>query len=281
MTTDETTDETPGQSTEGTATAGLVVRRDGAALRITLDRPAARNAINTEMILALVDLVEGAGLDESVRVIVLDGAGDHFCTGADIIAKNAGGERPRVGSIQRRLPSQAHRLVPAILTVQVPVVCRVQGWAAGLGFHLALASDFCVADEGARFWEPFLSRGFTPDSGGAWLLPRIAGVARARELLLLGRELSGREAAEWGLVHGAVPAEALDESVEALVRQLAAAPTVAAGLTKWLLHAGAGLDLDRHLANEAFALELSSRSQDFKEGLAAFRDKRPPEFGGR
>ena len=118
-----------------------------------------------------------AGQDERVRVIVITANGDNFCAGADIIARNAPSEtKPRVGSIQRRLPAQAHRLLPTLLTVQTPVVTAVRGWAAGIGFHVALASDFCVATESARFWEPFLARGFTPDSGGAWLLPRLAGV---------------------------------------------------------------------------------------------------------
>jgi len=144
-----------------------------------------------------------------------------------------------------------------------------------------MAADFCITAETARFWEPFIRRGFTPDSGGTWLLPRLVGLARARELVLLGRELSGREAADWGLVHRAVADELVDETATALARELAAGPTVALGLAKWLLHASAGADLPTHLRNEAFALELSSRSEDFREGLASFRDKRPPTFRGR
>lgn len=261
---------------------GLRVDRDGAVLRLTIDRPAARNSLTTEVIEALVAHVEAAGQDEDVRVVALAGAGDDFCAGADLIVRNRPtDQRPRVGSIQRRLPVQAHRLVAAVLSTQVPVVCTVRGWAAGIGFHLALAADFCVAATDARFWEPFAARGFTPDSGGTWLLPRVAGTVRARALLLLGRELLGQEAADWGLIHQAVPADQLPATSEELIARLAAAPTVAIGLTKWLLHTGAGLDLDRHLANEAFALELSSRSEDFKEGLAAFREKRPPDFRGR
>ncbi len=263
---------------------GLRSEQDGPILRLTLDRPAKRNALDEAMIAGLVDALDAAGRDESVRAIVLAGEGDHFCGGADIVARNAaepGAPRPRVGSIQRRLPSQAHRLVALVLSVQVPVVCRVQGYAAGIGFHLALAADFTVAEAGARFWEPFAARGFTPDSGGTWLLPRRAGMIRARELLLLGRELTGTEAAEWGLVHAAVPAVDLDGTVEDVAARLAAGPTVALGLAKWLLDAGQSVDLDAHLQNEAMALELSSRSEDFREGLAAFREKRPPGFTGR
>jgi 2-(1,2-epoxy-1,2-dihydrophenyl)acetyl-CoA isomerase len=264
------------------AVDGLRVELDGAVLRLTLDRPAKRNALDDVMTAGLIDAIDAAGRDEAVRAIVLAGAGDHFCGGADIVARNAGsGPRPRVGSIQRRVPSLAHRLIPLMLSVQTPVICRVQGWAAGIGFHVALAADFTVAATDARFWEPFTERGFTPDSGGSWLLPRLVGLARARELLLLGRALDGSEAAEWGVVHRSVPPVDLDAEVQALTDRLASGPTVALGLTKWLLRAGQSETLDEQLHNEALALELSSRSEDFREGLAAFKDKRSPKFGGR
>ena len=141
---------------------------------------------------------------------MLRSAGDDFCTGRRLGRDQHAREglrdapRPRTGSIQRRTPLQAHRLIELLVEVQLPVVCAVRGWAAGLGCQIALAADFTVATESSRFWEPFLQRGFTPDSGATWLLPRLVGVARAKELLLLGRELSGREAADWGLIHRAV-----------------------------------------------------------------------------
>jgi 2-(1,2-epoxy-1,2-dihydrophenyl)acetyl-CoA isomerase len=267
---------------------GLDVRLDGAVLRLTLDRPDKRNAVDDVMMAGLIDAIDRAGRDEQVRAIVVRGAGKHFCGGADIVARNAPAAegdakpaRPRVGSIQRRVPSLAHRLIPLVLSVQTPVVCAVQGWAAGIGFQLALAADVCVAADDARFWEPFVERGFTPDSGATWLLPRLVGTVRARELLLLGRALTGAEARDWGLVHDAVPADRVDAEVDALLQRLAAGPTVALGLTKWLLHASASATLDEQLRNEAFGLELSSRSDDFREGLRAFRDKRPPRFEGR
>jgi 2-(1,2-epoxy-1,2-dihydrophenyl)acetyl-CoA isomerase len=263
---------------------GLRVDLTDGVLRLGLDRPEKRNALTDDVVAGLIEHVDAAGRDESVRVIVLTGEGEHFCSGFDIVARNAGGsgeQRPRVGSIQRRLPSQAHRLIPLLATVQTPVVCRVQGWAAGIGLHLALAADVAVAADDARLWEPFSERGFTPDSGGTWLLPRRVGEVRAREMLLLGRAVSGAEAAEWGLVHRAVPAADLDAAVAEVVARFAEAPTVAAGLTKWLLHAGATSSLEDHLQHEAFAMELSSRSEDFREGLAAFKEKRPPDFKGR
>jgi 2-(1,2-epoxy-1,2-dihydrophenyl)acetyl-CoA isomerase len=260
---------------------GLGVELDGAVLRLRLDKPDKRNAVDDLMMGALVRAVGAAEEDERVRAIVLAGAGDHFCAGADIVARNAGGERPRAGSIQRRVPHQSHRLISLLRTVQVPVVCVVQGWAAGLGFHLALAADVTLAAEDATFWEPFVERGFTPDSGGTWMLAHRAGAVRARQLLLLGRKLTGSEAADWGLIHAACPADVLDAEAAAVVDRFANGPTVALGLTKWLLHEADGTDLDHALRNEAFGLELSSRSEDFREGLKAFSEKRDPEFGGR
>jgi 2-(1,2-epoxy-1,2-dihydrophenyl)acetyl-CoA isomerase len=258
------------------------VALDAGVLRFTLDRPATRNALTGEVMDAMLACLVDAGQDDTVRAIVLGSSGADFCSGADIIARNADdGERPRVGSVQRRMAVQSSRLVSLLLNIQTPVVTAVRGWAAGIGFHLALASDFCVASTTARFWEPFVTRGFTPDSGGTWLLPRLAGAVRARQLLVLGRELSGGEAVEWGLIHHAVDDADLDAEVGTLVDRLAGGPTVAIGLTKWLLHTGGGLDFDRHLQNEAFAMELSSRSPDFREGLTAFRQHRDAAFTGR
>ena len=261
---------------------GVSLGGDG-ILRLVLDRPAKRNALDDGMVAGLIEAVEQAGQDEAVRAISITGSGDHFCGGFDIVSRNAeaGGRRPRAGSIQRRLPAQAHRLIPLLVTVQTPVVCAVRGWAAGIGLHLVLAADFAVVAEDARLWEPFSERGFTPDSGGTWLLPRRIGEARAREMLMLGRAIDGRESAEWGLAHRAVPAADVDAEANGLAGRLAAGPTVALGLTKWLLHASSAADLDSHLRNEAFAIELSSRAEDFKEGLGAFRERRSPRFTGR
>ncbi len=261
---------------------GLRVETVDGVLRLTLDRAEKRNAIDDAMMIGLIDAIDAANQDEEVRAILLSGTDEHFCGGADIVARNAAtGERPRVGSVQRRVPSLAHRLIPLVCNVQVPVVCAVRGYAAGIGLHLAVAADFAVAAEGATLWEPFAQRGFTPDSGGTWLIPRRVGPSRSRELLLLGRRLTGVEAADWGLVHRAVPVADVMGTAEALAVELAAAPTVALGLTKWLLHQGEGRVLEAHLADEAFALELSSRSEDFREGLRSFTEKRSPNFRGR
>ena len=270
---------------------GLDVELDSeGVLRLVLDRPEKRNALDDGMVEAMIGAVESGGQDEAVRVIVVSGAGDHFCGGFDIVSRNdpvgrneptERNKKPRAGSIQRRLPSRAHRLIPLLLTVQTPVVCAARGWAAGIGLHLLLAADVAIVADDARLWEPFSERGFTPDSGGTWLLPRRIGDVRAREMLLLGRAVEGTTAADWGLVHQSVPDDQLEAAAESVVLELANGPTVALGLTKWLVHAGESLTIDEHLRNEAFALELSSRTEDFREGLSAFKEKRPPNFRGR
>jgi len=261
---------------------GVVIEAVDGVLQIRLDRPERKNALDVAAIGRIVETLEAAATDESLRAIVLRGTGDDFCAGADWVASNtAGGPRPRTGSIQRRTPLQAHRLIQLLVEVQLPVVCAVRGWAAGLGCQIALAADFTVAAESSRFWEPFLRRGFSPDSGATWLLPRLVGVARAKELLLLGRELSGAEAARWGLIHRAVADEQLDGAVDEVVAELAGAPTVALGLTKRAIHRALESSLAEAMETEANALELSSRTADFKEGLAAFREGRAPRFEGR
>ena len=160
-------------------------------------------------------------------------------------------------------------------------MCTARGWVIGLGLDLALASDFTIVADDARLWAPFTTFGFTPDSGASWLVPRLAGVARARRMLLLGDKVPGQDAADWGLVHDAVPAADLDAAGEALLARLAAGPTVALGLTKLLMHRGLTTDIDRHLHDEAWAMEMSSRSEDFKEYGEAAREKRDPDFEGR
>src|SRR5262245_23529953 len=175
------------------------------------------------MVATLIDELDGAGRDESVRSILITAEGDHFCSGFDIVGRNAddGAPRPRIGSIQRRLPSQAHRLIPVLCTTQAPIVVAARGWVAGIGLHVLAASDFAVVADDARVWEPFRQRGFTPDSGGTWLLPRLVGMQRARDLLILGTAIDGATAVEWGLAHRAVPASDVDDAALALAQQLA------------------------------------------------------------
>jgi 2-(1,2-epoxy-1,2-dihydrophenyl)acetyl-CoA isomerase len=261
---------------------GIVLEVTDGVLRVTLDRVHRRNALDPTAVRRIVDALESASMDDSLRVVVIAGRGPDFCSGADWVASNdRGGERPRVGNLQRRTALQAHRLIELIVGVQLPVVCAVQGWAAGLGCQLALAADFTIATETSRFWEPFTQRGFTPDSGATWLLPRLVGVARAKELLLLGREVTGAEAAEWGLLHRAVPEGSLEDETASLVDRLATSATVAIGLSKQCINRALDCGLSEAMQHEAFALELSSRSTDFKEGLVAFKQRRPPTYTGR
>lgn len=269
-------------SAELVSVPGLTADVQGARLTLTIDRPAHRNALDDASMAAFVDNLEAAATDDELRVVLIRGAGNDFCSGFDIVGRNAVRDRkPRTASIQRRMPTQANRLIPLLLDIQLPIVCAVRGWAVGIGAQIALACDFTVTARDARWWYPFLARGFTPDSGSTWLLPRTVGPRRARELLILGRRLSGAEAMEWGMADTAVDDGEVEATADELANRLADGPTVAIGLTKSLLNASYAQPLVPHLADEAFAMELSSRSPDFREGLAAFTQRRDPSFGGR
>lgn len=266
----------------GSADDGAVsTSRDGAILRITLDRPARRNSLNHAMTDELVTILTDAATDDSLRAIGITGAGDDFCTGSDWVATNSAGHRPRTGDLVRRIPHTSHRVIELVATIHLPVVCTVRGWAVGLGCNLALAADFAVADTAATLWEPFLARGFSPDSGATWLLPRLAGVARAKRMLLLGEKVSGAEAADWGLIHTAVSHAELEATTDDLLTRLAAGPTVAMGLAKQAIAYGQHATLGQSMTQELSNLELACRTADFKEGLAAFRERRAPDFQGR
>jgi 2-(1,2-epoxy-1,2-dihydrophenyl)acetyl-CoA isomerase len=263
-------------------TDGVSVSTDDAVLRIRLDRPSRKNSLGTAGIERIVRALEAASTDDALRVIVVDGSGPDFCSGADWVAKNdPDAPRLRPASIQRRLPLQAHRLIELLVRVQLPVVCGVRGWAAGLGCQLALAADFTIAADTSRFWLPFASRGFTPDSAATWLLPRLVGVARAKDLLLLGRVVTGADAAAWGMIHRAVPEPDVETAASELVAELARAATVAVGLTKKCIHQALETGMTEAMDSEAVALELSSRTADFKEGLRAFTERRDATFEGR
>ncbi len=260
---------------------GVIVDADGAVLRILIDRPARKGSLDPASVQVIIKALEAAATDQVFRAVLLSSTGDDFCSGADWVATNEGGEKPRPGSIQRRTALQAHRLIAVLMEMQLPVVCAVRGWAAGLGCQLALAADFTVATTTSQLWMPFTKRGFTPDSGATWLLPRLIGVARAKELLLLGRPVSGADAAAWGMIHRAVADDELASTAEGLVAELAAGATVALGLTKRCIHTALDGTMIDAMADEALALELSSRTGDFREGLRAFQERRDATFEGR
>jgi 2-(1,2-epoxy-1,2-dihydrophenyl)acetyl-CoA isomerase len=264
------------------AKGSVTASRDGAVLRITLDRPSRRNALTHLMIDELVAALTEAAVDDSLRAIHIRGAGDDFCAGSDWVAANDPGEqRPRAGHLVRRVPHAAHRAIELVGSLQLPVVCSVQGWAVGFGCNLALAADFTVAAADAVFWEPFVDRGFSPDSGSTWLLPRLVGLARARRMLLLGEEVNAADAADWGLIHQAVGRPALDDAARELLDRLASGPTAAIGLAKQALSFGQHATLSQSLTQELFNLEISCRTSDFKEGLEAFQQRRDTDFRGR
>jgi 2-(1,2-epoxy-1,2-dihydrophenyl)acetyl-CoA isomerase len=250
-------------------------------LTITFNRPERRNALDRDSIRALVDILESASTDDTLRVIHLTATGDNFCSGADWVSSNTDkSAKPRPGSLTRRVPLEAHRVIELLVSVQLPVVASIRGNAAGMGCQLALAADFAIAAEDARFWEPFAQRGFTPDSGSTWLLPRLIGPARARGMLLLGDAVSGAQAADWGLIYAACPADEVEATAASVVQRLASGPTVALGLAKKLLASAATSNLVQAMADEAMALELAARTADFREGLAAFVERRDPNFRG-
>ncbi len=259
----------------------MATQRDGAVLRITLDRPDRRNSLSRDMVDTLVSVLTEAALDGSLRAIHLSGAGGDFCAGADLVAPNSGETRPRTGDIVRRIPHTSHRVIELVHTIHLPVVCSVRGFAVGLGCNLALAADFTLAADDAVFWEPFMARGFSPDSGSTWLLPRLVGLTRAKQMLLLGDKVTATEAADWGLIYRCVSEPELDDAATDLLSRLAAGPTVAIGLTKQAIHNSQFATLNQAMNQELFNVELSSRTSDFKEGLAAFKERRPPRFEGR
>src|SRR4051794_40530713 len=262
--------------------AGIAVHTDGGILRIVIDRPERKGSLDPPAVRRIIETLEGAATDDSLRAVVLSSAGADFCSGADWVATNAGqGEKPRTGSVQRRTAVQTHRLIALLLELQLPVVCAVRGWAAGLGCQLALAADFTIATDDSRFWLPFTKRGFTPDSGATWLVPRLVGVARSKELLLLGRPISGDDAAAWGMIHRSVPGAELDAAVDDLTNELSTSATIAIGLTKRCIHAALDSGVGDAMEHESLALELSSRTSDFREGLTAFNERRDARFEGR
>jgi 2-(1,2-epoxy-1,2-dihydrophenyl)acetyl-CoA isomerase len=266
--------------------ADVDVSDDGAIRRITLDRADKRNAMTIAMFDAVADAVDHAVADDAIRVVVLRGRGDHFCSGAEIGGASArAGDRaparPRTGHLQRNLRASPHRMIRALFEAEIPIVTGVQGYAAGIGMALALAGDHVVAAQSARFWVPFVARGFTPDSGTTFLLPRLVGVARAKQMILRGVRVDGTTAAEWGLVSEVVDDDGLDDAVEHVVQEFAAGPTVAFGLARQLVHRNLTADLAEALEREAITEELAVRSDDFKEGMRAFGDRRDPDYSGR
>lgn len=265
----------------------LLYSVEGGVARITLNRPDSANAITPDQRNTVIRLLEEASTDLHIRVVVLTATGKHFCTGADLrVSKIPDNPRPEgaperaLGDVGRNIKRGAQKLVGAILDCEKPVIAAVNGTAAGIGAHVALASDIILAADTARFIEVFSRRGITPDGGGAYLLPRIIGLPKAKELIFYGDDLPAAEAERIGLVNKVVPAAELEATVADWAGRLAKGPTKAIGLAKWLLNRS--LDSDRQTAfdEEAWAQELASRTEDFTEGVQAFIERREVAFKG-
>ncbi|MCU4183233.1 enoyl-CoA hydratase/isomerase family protein [Acidiferrimicrobium sp. IK] len=260
---------------------GLAVAADGAVLALTLERPDKGNAVTAEIAAGLIDAIETASQDDTTRVVIIRGQGKNFCSGFDISGNRGDGPQPRAGHMERRLAAGAHRLIETIQYAQVPVVTVVAGWAAGFGNVLALSGDYVVADTSAKFWVPFVGRGFTPDSGTTWILPRLVGMARAKDMVLRSRPVAAEEALRWGLISQVTEPGDLEAAAAAIVAELAAAATVSVGLAKQLLAQNSNATLSDSLRNEAMTEELAIRTADFKEGMRAFGERRGATFEGR
>lgn len=270
------------EGNEEASESGVRVVEDGAVLRLTLDRPRAGNAIGTATTAAILQALDVAMSSSTVRVVALTSLGKDFCSGVDLKEANApSAERPRIGHFTRQMAIGTHRLVRTLAELHIPVVVGVRGWAAGVGCTLALSGDYVVTSETANFWTPFVKRGFSPDSGSTYLLPRLIGPTRAKEMLMLGRPVDATKAMSWGMVNEVVDDAKLEDAFEAAVAEFASAATVAVGLAKNLVHRNLELDLDHALANEALMEEISLRSNDFKAGIKAFATRSTPEFTGR
>jgi 2-(1,2-epoxy-1,2-dihydrophenyl)acetyl-CoA isomerase len=249
---------------------------------ITLNRPDAANAIQPEMRDLVIELLAAADPDPEIRAVAIRSNGRHFCSGADVGSIASGGrpDGPLVGDGMRRIQQGAQRLIAAVLDCPKPVVGVVQGTAAGLGAHLAYACDMVVAAEEAAFLEPFLLRGLVVDAGGAYLLPRLVGMQRAKELVFLADKLPAAQAKEMGLVNRVVPAAELDAAADELLARLAGMPTGALSFTKRLFNASFDHDRAASFLAEAAFQEMQSHSHDAKEGVASFIERRPSEFKG-
>jgi 2-(1,2-epoxy-1,2-dihydrophenyl)acetyl-CoA isomerase len=215
-----------------------------------------------------------------VRAVVLTGTGRGFCAGADLRGGGATGERIP-GDVARTLRLGAQRLIAAVLDCEKPVIAAVNGTAAGLGAHLALACDLVLAAEPARFIEVFVRRGLVPDGGGAYLLPRLLGPQRAKELMFFGDALTAPDAERLGLVNRVVPADELAKTARAWADRLAAGPTRALALTKHLVNTSLDSDRATAFAAEAAAQEINMTTADAREGVAGFVERREARFRGR
>lgn len=253
---------------------------------ITLNRPDAQNALTPDQRDRLIELLGQASADVATRVVILTATGKGFCTGADLRASRPGPTRPEgapervVGDISRMLRDGAQQLISAILDCEKPVIAGVNGTAAGIGAHMAFACDLVVAVKSARFIEVFVRRGLVPDGGGAYLLTRMIGPQKTKELMFFGDIVSADEAKAMGLINRVVADRDLDTTLLEWGERLADAPTRAIALTKWLVNRSLESDRAGAFYDEAFAQEMNMGTHDAQEGVRSFVERRDAEFKG-
>jgi 2-(1,2-epoxy-1,2-dihydrophenyl)acetyl-CoA isomerase len=261
-------------------------RVDGAVGRLTLNDPDAGNALTADMRDRVGDLLYEASADLAVRAVIITGTGKAFCTGANLrggrrpMAKPAGAPDRVIGDAARMIQRGWQRVVGNILDCEKPVIAAVNGTVAGGGVQLALACDLVVAADTARFIEVFVRRGLVPDAGAAYLLARLIGPQKAKEMCFFGDAVSAADAERMGLVNRVVSLDELDSTAVALAERLAAGPTKAIGFAKHLINRSLECDRPTAFAEEAYLQDLNNLGEDAKEGMVAFMERRDPEFHG-
>jgi 2-(1,2-epoxy-1,2-dihydrophenyl)acetyl-CoA isomerase len=260
----------------------LYRRRDG-IVTLTLNRPETLNAMNEAMMGEMERILIELEADTAMRAVILTGAGRAFSSGGDQKRDRSGEGRGPLfdGDLGGALIERLNRCVLRMQRLQKPIVGSINGVAAGAGLNIALATDLRIAADTARFGEVFARVGLVPDGGGTYFLPRLVGMAKAMEMILLADIIDAQEALRIGLVNRVVPAEQLEHETGKLAERLAQGPTVAYGLAKTGLYQGLGMSLEDVLNMEARNQAIAARTPDRAEGVAAFREKRPPRFTGR
>ncbi len=258
----------------------ILYKKEGGKATITLNRPRALNALNGEIIDELLSALKQAGEDPEVKVLILTGAGRAFCFGADVSAFNLSPDDP-TRQATLLLLEKAQEIIRLLTGLPKPTIAALNGFATGLGLDLALACDLRIAAERAKLAEAFISMGLVPDGGGTFLLPRLVGLAKAAEMIFTGGALSSNEAERIGLINRVVPAEELAKAAEELADKLVNGPSLALGLAKHALWKNLQGDLDSAMKLEAQSQKICLASEDHREAVQAFLEKRTPVFQGK